>query len=84
MVGNVSIETVVGAIPIVGDVFDIAWKANLKNLALLRSQVAHAGPPGRSPSQLRRLLLVPLLLIVLALSLLAIMVLTLVFRFIFG
>ena len=69
MVGNVSVETVVGAIPIVGDVFDIVWKANLKNLALLRSHVAHGGPPGRSPGQLRRLFLVPLLLIVLALTL---------------
>lgn len=84
MIGNVGIETLVGAIPIVGDVFDIAWKANLKNLALLRSHIAHRESPGRSPGQLRRLFLLPLLLIVLALSLLAIMVLTVVFRFVFG
>lgn len=36
MVGNVALETVVGAVPIVGDVFDIAWKANIRNMALLR------------------------------------------------
>jgi hypothetical protein len=35
MVGNVLIETVVGAIPLIGDVFDFAFKANLRNVALL-------------------------------------------------
>jgi len=35
MLANIAIETVVGAIPIVGDAFDIAWKANRKNFALL-------------------------------------------------
>lgn len=36
MVGNVALETVVGAVPIVGDIFDIVWKANTRNMALLR------------------------------------------------
>jgi len=36
MLGNVAIETVVGAVPIVGDIFDIVWKANIRNMALLR------------------------------------------------
>jgi hypothetical protein len=35
MVSNVAIEAVVGLIPILGDLFDIAWKANVRNLALL-------------------------------------------------
>ena len=32
---NVAIEGVVGAIPIAGDVFDAAWKANQRNVRLL-------------------------------------------------
>lgn len=32
---NVLIDTFVGAIPIVGDLFDFAWKANLRNVRLL-------------------------------------------------
>lgn len=48
MVGNVALETVVGAVPIVGDVFDIVWKANIRNMALLRGHrplaVAKARP----------------------------------------
>jgi hypothetical protein len=35
MVANVGIEVVVGSVPIVGDMFDIAWRANRRNYALL-------------------------------------------------
>ena len=35
MLANVAIETVVGTIPVLGDAFDVAWKANRKNFALL-------------------------------------------------
>ena len=35
MVANVGIEVVVGSIPILGDAFDIAWRANRRNYALL-------------------------------------------------
>src|SRR5271167_566790 len=35
MVANVAIEVVVGSIPVVGDMFDIAWRANRRNYALL-------------------------------------------------
>src|SRR5678815_1063169 len=35
MIANIGIDTVGGAIPIVGDIFDMAWKANKKNACLL-------------------------------------------------
>lgn len=35
MISNVMLETVVGAIPFAGDLFDAAFKANSRNLALL-------------------------------------------------
>ena len=35
MLANVGIEVVVGSIPILGDAFDIAWRANRRNYALL-------------------------------------------------
>src|ERR1700688_1680682 len=35
MVANVAIEVVVGTVPVVGDFFDIAWRANRRNYALL-------------------------------------------------
>lgn len=35
MAANVLIDSAIGSIPLVGDLFDIGWKANRKNLALL-------------------------------------------------
>ena len=40
MVANVAIEVLVGAIPFVGDAFDIAWKANRRNYKLLVGSLA--------------------------------------------
>ena len=35
MIINVALDTLVGLVPILGDLFDFAWKSNNKNLALL-------------------------------------------------
>lgn len=35
MIGNVALEGVVGTIPIAGDLFDAAWKANVRNVRLI-------------------------------------------------
>lgn len=37
MLANVAIDVVLGAIPIIGDVFDVAWRANTRNVRLLES-----------------------------------------------
>jgi Domain of unknown function (DUF4112) len=39
MVFNISLEAVVGAVPLVGDLFDAFYKSNLRNLALLEKHV---------------------------------------------
>lgn len=48
MVGNVVIDTTVGSIPILGSVFDLFFKANKRNVRLLRRHLernaATAGP----------------------------------------
>ncbi len=35
MMVNLAVDVVIGAIPLLGDVFDIAWKANRRNYALM-------------------------------------------------
>ncbi|MEM7604991.1 MAG: DUF4112 domain-containing protein [Myxococcota bacterium] len=35
MVFNIVVDVVLGAIPVVGDLFDVAWRSNRRNLALL-------------------------------------------------
>jgi hypothetical protein len=41
MVFNAAIDMLMGLVPILGDLVDIGWKANLRNLALLER---HARP----------------------------------------
>lgn len=36
MVGNVAIDALVGTVPVLGDLFDFAFKANARNLAILK------------------------------------------------
>lgn len=40
MVYNILIETAVGSVPFVGDIFDFVWKANERNLALYDKAMA--------------------------------------------
>jgi hypothetical protein len=42
MVSNIIIDTFVGSVPVFGDLFDAAWKSNMKNVALLEE---HLGSP---------------------------------------
>lgn len=39
MLGNVALETVGGSVPILGDLFDMALKANLRNIAIIEEHV---------------------------------------------
>ena len=48
MLLNVAVEAVVGAIPILGDLFDAGWKANVRNIRLLHSAIDRPGAARRS------------------------------------
>lgn len=39
MFGNIGIDWLIGLVPLIGDIFDIGWKANIRNAALLRQHV---------------------------------------------
>jgi len=47
MLANVAIDTVGGTVPVLGDLFDVAWKSNTRNLALLE-RVAGESPAART------------------------------------
>ncbi|MBA3670689.1 MAG: DUF4112 domain-containing protein [Gemmatimonadaceae bacterium] len=40
MVANVAIDVVGGAVPVLGDLFDVTWRANTRNVALLDEHLA--------------------------------------------
>ena len=44
MLGNIAIDGVVGAVPLVGDAFDLVWKSNRRNLHLLRRHLERESP----------------------------------------
>lgn len=54
MLANVGVETTLGAIPIVGDLFDATFKANLRNVALL-ADTLDTGAPSRDPTAVLRM-----------------------------
>ena len=54
MLGNVAVETLIGAIPLLGDIFDVVFKANMRNLALL-GDTLERGAPVRDPQAVLRL-----------------------------
>ena len=41
MLGNVAIEAALGSVPVLGDLFDVVWKANLRNLAIIDKHLKH-------------------------------------------
>ena len=45
MVFNVAVDYLIGSVPLIGDMFDFAWKSNTKNLELLKE---HGRGIGRS------------------------------------
>lgn len=50
MMFNVAVEAVAGTVPILGDIFDAIWKANMRNARLVEA-VYRPGLPRRSKTQ---------------------------------
>lgn len=46
MVGNIIFDSLVGIVPVLGDLFDVGWKANVRNIALLEKHL-HLTPHNR-------------------------------------
>jgi hypothetical protein len=46
MLANVALDGIVGAVPLVGDVFDVMWRANRRNMRLLQDWLASSPKAG--------------------------------------
>ena len=58
MLINMLVEFVVGVVPVVGDLFDFYWKANVRNVQLLQTYIEKQLAPPPKPKQTGALLLV--------------------------
>ena len=63
MVGNIVFDGVVGIVPVLGDLFDIGWKANVRNIALLEQHL-HLTLGDRKSDKLFLIGLIMLLIII--------------------
>lgn len=70
MMMNILLETVMGTIPVLGDLFDFAWKANQRNMALLDEQLRKAPARGSARHRLTTASVVLLIAFVIILVLL--------------
>jgi hypothetical protein len=43
MLGNVAVDGLIGAVPVAGDVFDVMFRANRRNVRILREHLDRAG-----------------------------------------
>ena len=50
MASNIAVDYLLGAVPVVGDLFDAAWKSNQKNVALLRERATVGASEAREAS----------------------------------
>ena len=52
MAANIVFDTVAGTVPVAGDLFDVAWKANVKNIELLDAHLGSPEPVGKKANWL--------------------------------
>jgi hypothetical protein len=80
MIGNVAVESIVGAVPILGDLFDFAWKANLRNVALLRRYKGRSTWQKRSQPHVVRFFAALIIVTVMGIAGLAVLIVILLYR----
>ncbi len=64
MVGNILFDSLVGTVPALGDLFDVAWKANVRNMTLLESNLSVDQQEQNRKSDLIFLILLTMLLLI--------------------
>ena len=72
MLMNTGIDAAVGTVPLLGDLFDLGWRSNARNVALLER---HLADPGGARAASRRVVL----LVLLGLAVLAVVAVVLAF-----
>ena len=65
MVLNIVLDATIGAIPVIGQIFDFTYKANTRNIRLLRSHYVEGKHKGSGKGVITGLLVVLLLLFIL-------------------
>jgi hypothetical protein len=78
MVMNILIDTVVGSVPLFGDIFDVFSKANLRNMQIVESHIKEPQPSAKADKLFVGLLIVGLLMFAIAVGAITVLVLSLI------
>lgn len=81
---NVVIDGVVGAVPILGDLFDTTWKANTKNVNLLEAHLLSPKVSRKADKSFLILLIAGFILVIVALTTITVVIIKLVLQAING
>ncbi|HEU0012982.1 MAG TPA: DUF4112 domain-containing protein [Longimicrobium sp.] len=84
MLLNVGVEAIAGAVPILGDLFDAGWKANARNVRLLRNALDAPGRTRRSSLAVVGGTLLALIVILGGMAVLAVMMVAALWRGVTG
>ena len=68
MGGNILVEAIIGTVPLLGDLFDFAWQANTRNLALIER---HYGDGLKRVGEPRSMRQIGIIVVIIALVVLA-------------
>lgn len=77
---NVALETIVGMIPIAGDIFDMTWKANQRNVRLLDAYMDNPRKTATTSRVLMFALVVALIALIIGLVILGIIIIQWLFQ----
>jgi hypothetical protein len=61
---NILIDAIIGAIPIIGDLFDVAFKANMRNMRLMQQHYQEGRHRGSAAKVIVPVLIILFLIIV--------------------
>lgn len=81
---NVIFDALLGIVPVFGDLFDLAWKANVKNLALLETHMRSPHSRQQTDEWFVFVLLAGLILIVIAIASLGVVIVREILRLLAG
>ena len=84
MVGNVVLDTLIGAIPVLGDLFDVAFRSNVRNVALLERLAVDPAPVDRGSRRLGILVIAIVALVVLGIVTLGFLLARMLWGFVIG
>jgi hypothetical protein len=81
---NIAVDAIVGTIPLLGDIFDIVWKANLRNVALLERHLADPARAGKADRRFVVLLCAAVVALCGALAVIGALLVAALLRFVTG